>query len=110
MDDRRHYRNEHVRSWLRAIMTSDGALLVGAHQQQARGLYHLGAMWARQRGYIEDHGPQEPIGHAPRQYRYTLTDKGKRVARWLYGHKFRYDYFRAGLLCDKCGEFRSDFL
>lgn len=105
----RHYRNEHVSKWVRALAKGNGSLLIGAHEHMAHGLFHLGAMWARERGYIIQHGTADVIGGTPRRYAYSLTEKGKRLSRRL-AHAYRYDHHRAGMICDKCGHFVSDFL
>lgn len=83
--DKRHYRNEHVANWLRALDANEGKLLIGAHEQARHGLYHLGALWARERGYIINHGTADVISHEPRRYAYTLTSKGKRALHLMVG-------------------------
>lgn len=108
MDSRRHYRNEHVSKWVRALAANGGSLLIGAHEHSRHGLYHLGALWARERGYITEHGTVDVISDKPRRYSYTLTDKGAALALRI-AHRYRYDHHRAGMVCDRCNNFVSDF-
>lgn len=77
------YRAEHAVKWLQAMAKNGGSLLIGAHEQQAAGLYHLGALWARERGLIVQHGTVDVISDKPRRYAYSLTEKGWRAARFL---------------------------
>lgn len=105
----RHYRNEHVAKWLRALSSNGGHLLVAAHEQPKLGLYHLGALWAKERGYIVDHGTADIISDRPRRFAYSLTPRGSRALQAIRTHEWRYDHFRAGMICDKCGSFVSDF-
>ena len=80
---RRHYRNDHVMKWLCALAANRGSLLVNALEQERRGLFHLGALWARQRGYIRLHGTVDVISANPRRYAFTLTPKGARIVNTL---------------------------
>jgi hypothetical protein len=104
----RHYRNEHLVNWVRVLDQNGGSLLIKANDQPKLGLYHLGALWARERGYLKEHGTVDVISHEQRRYAYTLTDKGRRLASRLK-HDFHYDHHRAGMMCVKCGRFVSDF-
>lgn len=83
MSYRRYYRNEHVAAWLRALRANGGSLLIGAHEQSCAGLYHLGAMWAQERGLMVSHGTVDVVDHEPRRYAYTLTPAGARAAEWI---------------------------
>lgn len=76
----RHKRNAAIAPWICAVIKNGGSLLIGAHEQGPLGLYHLGALWARQRGLLICHGTVDIISGKPRRYAYTLTPKGKRAA------------------------------
>ncbi len=109
MDNHRHYRNRHVVDWLRVLSQHGGSALLSVKDVQRLKLYHLGALWAQDRGYVKNYGTADVISHEYRRFAYSLTDKGKAICKKLT-HDYHYDHHRAGMLCRKCGRFVSDYL
>lgn len=94
--------NDEIKAAVNLVKSSGNGLLMSANELEKSGVRLVAMIAACERGYIKKWGTVDIISYEQRRFAYTLGQKCL--------HAYRYDHFRAGMLCDTCDDFISDFL